>query len=70
MLYEELLECSFPNNLCPGDTVGALTYVSGVEEHVSGDIEGITIRSIGVKNCDVQRLLAEKDLPIEVSLYL
>lgn len=48
VLFEELLECSFPNNLSPGDTVGALTYVHSLEENVSGDIEAVNIRTIGI----------------------
>eukprot|EP01038_Epipyxis_sp_PR26KG_P006266 gene6266-8630_t len=66
VLYEELVECSFPNNLNPGATVGAITFVKSLEEHVSGDIEAIHIRTIGIKNCDVQRALAGKDLPLEL----
>lgn len=52
MLHEELLECSFVNNLHPGDTVGALTFVLAVEEDVGGDLEAITMRTVGVKNID------------------
>lgn len=65
-LYEELLQCTFPNNLSPGDTVGAVTFVQALEEHVSGDIEALTIRTIGIKNFDVQRSLSDKDLPTEL----
>ena len=47
ILHEELLECSFPNYLAPGDCVGAMTYISGRDEHVTGDIEVLTVRTIG-----------------------
>ena len=47
VLYEELEECSFPNNMNPGDTVGAVTFIKSLEEHVSGDIECINTRTIG-----------------------
>lgn len=66
VLYEELLECSFPNNLHPGETVGALTYVGELEEHVSGDVEAINIRTFGVKNTDIARTLASRPLPAEL----
>lgn len=66
VLYEELKECSFPNNLHPGETVGAITYISDLEEHVSGDIEALNIRTFGVKNIDVVRSLAGRSLPIEL----
>ncbi len=48
VLYEELEECSFPNNMNPGDTVGAITFIKSLEEHVSGDIECINTRTIGM----------------------
>lgn len=66
VLYEELLECSFPNNLAPGDTVGALTFIQSLEEHLSGDIECITVRTIGMKNMDVLRVLKGRELPMEL----
>lgn len=47
ILYEELTQCSFPNVLHPNECVGALTYVDSYEEHVTGDIEAINIRTIG-----------------------
>ena len=51
VLFEEIIECEFPNNLNPADTVGAVTFVGELEEHVSGDMEAITVRTIGIKNC-------------------
>ena len=50
VLYEELEECSFPNNMNPGDTVGAVTFIKSLEEHVSGDIECINTRTIGKRS--------------------
>ena len=52
VLHEELMECSFVNNLHPGDTVGALTFITAVEEDVGGDLEAGTMRTIGLKNID------------------
>lgn len=46
-MYEELKECAYPNKTNPGDTVGAITYVRGLEEHVTGDIEAVHVRTIG-----------------------
>jgi len=46
--------------------VAALTFVLRLEEHISGDIEAITVRTFGVKNVDVVRELRGKSLPIEV----
>ena len=65
-LYEKLVECSFPNNLSPNDTVGALTFVQALEEHIGGDIEAVCARTIGLKNIDVPEVLGDKPLPMEV----
>ena len=65
-MFEELEECSFPNNLAPGDTVGALTFVKSLEESLSGDVEAVGVRTIGIKNKDVLRELAGKKFPVEV----
>lgn len=66
VLFEELKECSFPNNLAPGDTVGAITFINSLEEHVGGDIEAVNIRTVGIKNMDVLRKLANRELPAEI----
>lgn len=66
VLYEDLVECTFPNNLNPGDTVGAITFITSLDEHISGDIEAIMVRTIGIKNCDVQRVLQDIELPREL----
>ena len=66
VLYEELLDCAFPNETRPGETIGALTFVITREEHRSGDMEAIELRTVGVKNMDVHRQLAGKELPLEL----
>lgn len=68
VLYEDLIECNYPNNFHPGDTMGAMTFIKSVEEHISGDIEAVTIRSFGIKNFDVARALEGKELPAELFL--
>lgn len=65
-MHEKLVECCFPNNLTPGDPVGAISYVSSREEHVSGDFEALNIRTIGIKNMDVQPVMDGRAIPIEV----
>ena len=60
------MECSFPNNLSPDDTVGALTFVQALEEHIGGDIEAVCARTIGLKNIDGPEVLGDKPLPMEV----
>ena len=71
VLHEELMECSFVNNLHPGDTVGALTFVLGVEEDVGGDLEAITMRTVGVENVDVSDVCCQHtDIPDEMPRIL
>lgn len=67
VLYEEVDDCSFPNNLSPNDTVGSISFIKSREENVSGDIEAIGVRTIGIKNMDVSRTLFNKNLPLKVS---
>lgn len=50
--------------------MGAVSYISSREEHVTGDFEALNIRTIGMKNLDVQTVMNGRALPIEVSLYL
>ena len=50
--------------------MGALSFIQSLEEHVSGDIEAITVRTIGVKNFDVHRQLVGRQLPREVIDHL
>lgn len=66
VLYEEVLECVFPNETPPGVTVGAMSFILNREEHMSGDMEAIKIRTFGIKNMDVHRDLANKELPVEL----
>ena len=43
-----------------------MTFIQSLEEHVSGDIEAVAVRTIGVKNYDVHRQLVGRQLPREV----
>ena len=68
VLHEKLTECCFPNNLAPGDALGAVSYISSREEHVTGDFEALNIRTIGIKNLDVESVMNGRAFPIEVSI--
>lgn len=65
-LYEDLSACSFPNTLAPGDTVSAMSFVASLDEHVSGDIEAVTVRTVGLKNVDLLRQYQQWALPTEL----
>jgi hypothetical protein len=50
--------------------VSALTFVRHVKEHVSGEMEELYIRTIGVKGLEVHTALAKQSLPFEASPLL
>jgi hypothetical protein len=66
VLYEDLEKCRFPCNLAPNEPVSSMTYVKGLKEHVSGDIESISVRTIGVKNMEVGIDLKDVEVPMEL----
>ena len=66
VLHEDLLECSYINNLHPGDTVGAMSFVKTLEETVSGDMESLVIRTVALKNINVVEDLRGVPLPMEL----
>jgi len=66
VLFEEQSACSFPNHLAPGDNVAAMTFVAALDEHVSGEVEALSVRTIGVKNLDLPRVLLNQPLPHEL----
>ena len=66
VLHEELFECVFPNRLLPDEVFGAVSFIQKLEEHISGDIEAVTVRTIGIKNVDVVNDLKGKELPLEI----
>lgn len=65
VLHESMRSCSFIRNVHPGESVGAVSFVTRLEENVGGDLEAVTVRTIGVKNMDV-RDLTGVDLPTEL----
>ena len=67
VLHEEMLHASYANSLHPDDLVGAISYVQNVQDQTApGDLEVITVRTIGIKNVDVKRDLRGVDFPLEL----
>jgi acyl dehydratase len=66
ILHEEIRSCSYVNALHPENMVGALSYVSHVDEHLPGDLELATVTTLGVKNLIVKRDLANVGIPLEL----
>ena len=46
-LHEEIINVSYVHHLHPGDVVGAFSYISDVNENLPGDLESVTVRTIG-----------------------
>lgn len=66
MLSEEIVSVNYIHHLHPDDVVGSLSYVADVDENLPGDLECITVRTIGVKNIDVANDLVGECIPIEL----
>jgi hypothetical protein len=63
-----VINVSYVHHLHPGDVVGAFSYVSDVNENLPGDLESVTVRTIGVKNMDVMNDLHDVSIPMELLL--
>jgi hypothetical protein len=66
IIHEELTECVFPNSLLPDEVVGAVSFITKLEEHISGNIECVTVRTLGIKNVDVVKDLQNIEIPLEI----
>lgn len=65
ILHEEVLNVNYVSPLHPGNMVGAVSYIHSVEEAV-GDLQVVTIRTLGIKNLNVQTDLAGINMPLEL----
>jgi hypothetical protein len=65
VLHEEILNVNYINELHPSDMVGAISYIQKVED-VVGDLQVVTVRTLGIKNIDVVKDLDRVDLPLEL----
>lgn len=66
VIHEELLNVNYVNSLHPGNLVGAISYVKGIDENVPGDLERVKLRTIGIKNMDIVNDLQDTPLPMEL----
>ena len=67
-LHEEIINVSYVHHVHPGDVVGAFSYITDVDENLPGDLESVTVRTIGVKNMDVVQDLEGVMIPMELLL--
>lgn len=63
ILLEEIRSCSYINALNPDTVVGAVSYVSAVEDSLPGDLEQVTVTTLGIKNLNVRRDLVGVGIP-------
>ena len=61
-LHEEIVNVSYVHHLHPEDVVSAFSYIVTVDENLPGELESITVRTIGVKNTDMKKV----DVPVEL----
>jgi acyl dehydratase len=66
VLHEEIRSCAYVNSLHPENVVGALSYVSHVDENLPGDLELATVTTLGVKNVNAKRDLSGVGVPLEL----
>lgn len=66
ILHEEIKSCAYINNLHPDNVVGAISFVHSVDDNLPGDMELVTVTTLGVKNLNVQRDLQNVDIPAEL----
>lgn len=67
VLHEEIVSCSYNNALHPDtDIVGAVSYVSHVDDSLPGDLELVTVTTLGVKNVHARTELVDIELPLSL----
>jgi acyl dehydratase len=64
ILHEEILSCAYVNELNPGAVVGAVSYISAVDDNLPGDLESVTVVTLGIKNVNVKRDLVGVGIPL------
>jgi citrate lyase subunit beta/citryl-CoA lyase len=67
VLHEELVGVQYVNHLNPGNVVGAISYIKGIDENVvPGDLECVHVRTIGIKNMNIVQDLDGIPIPMEL----
>jgi len=66
VIHEELINVNYVNSVHPGNLVGAISFVTSINEKVPGDLKRVRLRTIGIKNLDIVNELQDIPLPIEL----
>jgi acyl dehydratase len=56
VLHEEIQSCSYVNALHPDQMVGAVSYISGIDDNLPGDLQVASMTTLGIKNLNVRDL--------------
>lgn len=63
-LHEEIVNVSYVHPLHPEDVVSSFSYITKVDANLPGELECVSVRTIGVKNSTMDGI----DIPIELLL--
>ena len=66
ILHEEVTSCSYVNRLHPDNIVGAVSYIADIQDNLPGDLELVTVVTLGIKNLDVRRELQDVLIPLDL----
>lgn len=64
ILHEQIVSASYANPLHPENMVGSVSYVTSIDENLPGDLELVSVVTLGLKNVDVGRDLEGVGLPL------
>jgi hypothetical protein len=63
VLHEEIISCAYINACHPDSMVGAISYINSVDDHLPGDLEVVTVTTLGIKGLNVKRDLDGAGIP-------
>ncbi|XP_035667405.1 uncharacterized protein LOC118410043 [Branchiostoma floridae] len=66
ILYEEVVETSNVNPVNQKDMIGSVSFIHSVQQLIENpDLEEVTVRTLGIKNMDVDELM-EREVPVRL----
>lgn len=68
VLTESVVSCSFLNRVHPQDLLGGITYIKDIRSIGNGNLQMISARTLGIRDCDIAEELQDTELPLELFL--
>ncbi|XP_019632029.1 PREDICTED: uncharacterized protein LOC109475706 isoform X2 [Branchiostoma belcheri] len=66
ILYQEVVKSSNVNRTNQEDMIGSVSYIHSIQQLAENpDLEEVTVRTLGIKNLDVEELL-EREVPVRL----